>query len=175
MPRLFFILAALSLCPATAIAAPPAKKAAGKASKPAPPPPVEAPAPAETGPVFVYVMPIVDGVHSLADAAMNAGEKALKAALGEKSATVLSPDDPEADLAAAAKANKPRAFELKLTITRAPEDGLKAELLVATFPKGSLKGSWSVTGSGASAAELMEAIVPKVIADAADDLKWKAP
>ncbi len=174
MTRFFSVLAALSLCPLLAQAAPPAKKGAAKASKPAAPPP-EAPAPPETGPVFVYVMPIVDGVHALADAAMDAGEKALKAALTEKSATLLSPDDPEADLGQVPKASKPRAYELKLTISRAKDDGLKAELLVASFPSGALKGSWSVTGSGAPAAELVEAIVPKVVADAADDLKWKAP
>lgn len=175
MPRLFFVLAALSLCPLVASAAPPPKKTAGKAAKPPPPAAEPAPGPVETGPVFVHVAPIVDGVHSLADAAMDAGEKALKAALAEKSATVLSPEEPEAALAEAAKAAKPRAYQLKLTVTRAAEEGLKVELLVATFPKGSLKGSWSVTGSGAPAAELMEAIVPRVIADAAQDLQWKAP
>jgi hypothetical protein len=71
------------------------------------------------------------------------------------------------------RSKKLKGYQLGIAISPAPSEGLKADILVMTYPEKALKGSWSVSATGADVDGLLQAIVPKVIEDAGGDLDWK--
>jgi hypothetical protein len=96
----------------------------------------------------------------------------MKAALD---AFVLDAAPPEASdeaLAEAVKAKQTTGLKVKLVLTEAREQ-MRASLLVTKIPGNGLRGSWFVHASGPAADELLEAIVPAIVADAAQDLGWQ--
>jgi len=80
----------------------------------------------------------------------------------------------ESDQASAdiVRAKKTEGVRLRLTLTAAREQ-MRASLMVMKIPGGGLRGSWFVHASGPEANDLLEAIVPNIVADLADDLGWK--
>jgi HEAT repeat protein len=86
---------------------------------------------------------------------------------------VIAPAGESKSVAAALVKNKKlRAFLLRPAVM--PDGGgLKFEILVMTYPDQALQGSFNVRGKGGKPDKLLKAMVPRVVDDAADELKWK--
>ncbi|MCU0697104.1 MAG: hypothetical protein MUC96_11280 [Myxococcaceae bacterium] len=96
----------------------------------------------------------------------------MKAALEGFVLDTAAPDATDADLAAAVKAKQTVGVRVKLVLTEAREQ-MRASLLVTKIPGNGLRGSWFIHASGPAPDELLEAIVPAIVADAAQDLGWQ--
>ena len=83
------------------------------------------------------------------------------------------PTDSTEDLTDLVKARKLKtALHLRVRVTWAAEE-LTTEIMALSFPDNALRGSWRVSGKGAALPELVDAVVPSVVDDAAGDLELK--
>jgi hypothetical protein len=155
------VLLALAVSVSMAAFAGPKKK---ESAAPAPAPPA--------APTTPYVTVLPTETESEAYKALLAQADALfKQALDAFVLEYSPPAESDEAAAAAVKAKQTVGFRVKLTLVEAREQ-MRASLLVTKIPGNGLRGSWSVHASGPEAGELLEAIVPAIVADMAQDLGW---
>ncbi|MBL8921141.1 MAG: hypothetical protein JNJ54_19920 [Myxococcaceae bacterium] len=134
------------------------------------PPPAPTPV-AAAPPTYAAVLPTKSESPEYASLLDDATD-GLRAELAKYDVELAPQGEDEAAGSAAVKAKKTTGVRLQLTLTAAREQ-MRASMLVTKLPGGGLRGSWSVHASGPSAAELVEAIVPAIVEDLAQDLGWK--
>jgi hypothetical protein len=129
--------------------------------------------PAPAAPTTPYVTVLPTETESEAYEALLAQADALfKQALDAFVLEYSPPAESDEAAAAAVKAKQTVGFRVKLTLVEAREQ-MRASLLVTKIPGNGLRGSWSVHASGPEASELVEAIVPAIVADMTQDLGWE--
>lgn len=96
----------------------------------------------------------------------------VKAELAKYAIELAPVGESDDDSAKAAKAKQTTGVRVKLTLTQAREQ-MRAALLVTKIPGNALRGSWFVNASGPAPTELVDAIVPAIVADVAQDLGWQ--
>lgn len=117
----------------------------------------------------------VDDVKSdVGDDASKLAAQLLRQKLTTMGGTIAPQGESKAAATALVKSKKLRAFLLQPKVN-ADGSGLKFEILVMTYPDQALQGSFNVKGKGGKPEKLLKAMVPRVIDDAADELRWKEP
>ncbi|MFT3842487.1 MAG: HEAT repeat domain-containing protein [Myxococcaceae bacterium] len=117
----------------------------------------------------------VDEVKSdVGDDASKLAAQLLRQKLTTMGGTIAPQGESKAAATALVKSKKLRAFLLQPKVN-ADGSGLKFEILVMTYPDQALQGSFNVKGKGGKPEKLLKAMVPRVIDDAADELRWKEP
>ena len=134
-------------------------------------PVVVAPAPAVPATPYVGVLPTVSDSEEYAALLTHANEL-LKAEYDTYQLDYVPEGESDQVSADVVRAKKTEGVRLRLTLTAAREQ-MRASLMVMKIPGGGLRGSWFVHASGPAANELLEAIVPNIVADLAGDLGWK--
>lgn len=155
------ILVAVLACSLTAYAGPKKKSA----------PVVVAPPPAVPATPYVGVLPTVSDSEEYAALLTHANEL-LKAEYDTYQLDYVPEGESDQVSADVVRAKKTEGVRLRLTLTAAREQ-MRASLMVMKIPGGGLRGSWFVHASGPAANDLLEAIVPNIVADMAGDLGWK--
>lgn len=83
---------------------------------------------------------------------------------------------PKGEKPKAAKAlirkTKARGYELLAELSSLPNGGLRLSLLCFTYPDRALMGEVTVKASGAKPKDLVKALAPKVIEEAAETFEW---
>jgi len=150
------------MCSLTSLAGPKRSKAPAK-EKARP----TAPAPATP---YIGLLPTTSDSEEYAPLLARANEL-LKAEYEKYELDYVPEGESEQASAEVARSRKIEGVRLRLILTAAREQ-MRASLLVTKIPGGGLRGSWFVHASGPDNVELLEAIVPAIVADVAADLKW---
>ena len=101
-------------------------------------------------------------------------DEQLRAKLSAMGGT-LAPkgEDPKA-AKAVIKKRKMRGYELMAELSSMPNGGLRLSLLCFTYPERALMGEVTVKASGGKPKDLVKALAPKVIEEAAETFEWGA-
>ncbi len=140
------------------------------AAKPAPKPLA---APMSPGSLYVSLEPVKSKAPNVPAEKAALAEQLAKDKLAQLGASFAPAGEEKAAALELIKSKKLKGYQLAIQLFPAPSDGLKADVLVMTYPEKALKGSWSVSANGADVDGLLQAIVPKVLEDAAGDLDWR--
>lgn len=132
-----------------------------------------APAPAPAAPAAPYVGVLPSETEAEAyKPLLGQADALMKAALDAFVLDFATPGESDEASAEAVKAKQTTGLKVKLVLTEAREQ-MRASLLVTKIPGNGLRGSWFIHASGPAPNELLEAIVPAIIADVAQDLGWQ--
>jgi hypothetical protein len=126
------------------------------------------------GAVYLSLAPVEDHGANLSRPLIELAETAMRDKLAALRVALAPVNEGKKEAATFVRTRNLRAFELRLRIGPGPgARGLKAELLIMTYPDQALKGAWNVKGGGGRAESLIKLMVPRVLDDAAADLEWK--
>lgn len=95
----------------------------------------------------------------------------LKAKLLKMGAVFAPADEPKANAQKVIKAKKLKGFMLATTVDPLPS-GIQLTLVCLSYPDKILKGQISVKAAGGSQADLIKALAPRAVDDAADEFEW---
>lgn len=98
-------------------------------------------------------------------------EDRIRAKLARIGALIAPPDESKAAAQKILKAKKLKGFLLMTTVD-AVGPGLSVTLVCFSYPEKVLKGQVSVKAGGAAPPELIKALAPKAVEDAADEFEW---
>jgi hypothetical protein len=99
-------------------------------------------------------------------------DERLRAALTTLGVTLAPAGETKAQASAVIRAGRLKGFVVNPELSTHPPSGLKLSLLVLTYPDRSILGEVSVKASGAGPSELIRALAPKVVEEAADTFDW---
>jgi hypothetical protein len=99
-------------------------------------------------------------------------ERVLQQKLAQLGAVVAPNNESFASAETALQTMALSGYRLRLQLSFEAKKA-SVEMLVTTYPAGSLKGSWRVSGANADLPDLIDAIVPGVVNNAATELGWK--
>jgi hypothetical protein len=117
----------------------------------------------------------VDEVKSdVGDDASKLAAQLLRQKLTTMGGAIAPAGETKAQASSLVKSKKLRAFLLQPKVN-SDGPGLKFEILVMTYPDQALQGSFNVKAKGGKPDKLLKLMVPRVIDDAADELKLKEP
>ena len=111
-------------------------------------------------------------VGAMTDAQVQAVELKVRKRFGEMRVAQSYADEAPSAVTALMKLRKIKAYQLRILLTWA-DDKFTTEIMALQYPEMSLRGSWRVSGSGGELQELVDAVVPSVVDDAAADLELK--
>ena len=124
------------------------------------------------GALYIWVGPVVDKQDVPNPATVKLAQERLLAALAAMGAVVAPPQETKAQALEVLRAQHRKGFVLNPELhTHAPA-GLRMSLLVLTYPERSILGEVSVKARGASAPDLIRALTPKILEEAADTFDW---
>lgn len=124
--------------------------------------------------LYVAIAPVVDKSGALSSDALRMAEELLRARLSKLGAIFAPPGESKASAQALIRARKLRGWMVRMQFQPHAGNGLKVNLLCLTYPEQALKGDYAVKASGGKAVDLIRAMVPRVVEDAAEDLEWRA-
>ena len=126
-------------------------------------------------PVQFYVMlvPLKDATGSLSPGLLKLTEARLRRALRREGAALAPEKETEAEARAVLHKRKLVGYRLIIEVREAPSNGLKLAVLGLRYPGKQLLGSISVQGTGAEPGDILAALAPSAIEEAASSFKWK--
>jgi hypothetical protein len=125
-----------------------------------------------TGAVYVSIEPVLDKQDRPNPAWVKLAEERLHAALGAMGVTLAPPGETKAAAASVVRGRHMKGFALNPELHTYPPSGLRMSILVLTYPDHSILGEVSVKASGAGPPDLIRALAPKVIQEAAETFDW---
>ncbi|MFL5320642.1 MAG: HEAT repeat domain-containing protein [Myxococcaceae bacterium] len=99
-------------------------------------------------------------------------EQRLRTKLQRMGAMFAPADEPKSAAQKVLKAKKLKGFMLQTTVEPVGSSGLQLTMVCFSYPENSLKGQVSVKAQGAGPAQLINALAPKAVDDAADEFEW---
>jgi hypothetical protein len=121
---------------------------------------------------YVRIDPIVNAKRTVSRAELLRAELILQQKLTQLGAVVAPNNESSASAETALKTMAVPGYRLRLQLSFEAKKA-SVEMLVTTYPSGSLKGSWRVSGTNAELSDLIDAIVPGVVDLAGSELAWK--
>lgn len=121
--------------------------------------------------VYVALAPIANKANLPAELIQFAEEqlRAKVTALGGS----LAPAGEDPKVAkAVVKKMRARAYELVAELSSLPDGGLRLSVVCFSYPERTLQGEVSVKGKGGKPKDLVRALAPKVIEEAAETFGW---
>jgi hypothetical protein len=124
------------------------------------------------GAVYVFVSPVLDKEDRPNAGNVRMVDERLRAALTTLGVNLAPVNETKAQATAVIRAGRLKGFVVNPELSTHAPAGLKLSLLVLTYPDRSILGEVSVKASGAGASELIRALAPKVVEEAADTFDW---
>jgi hypothetical protein len=129
-------------------------------------------APARPPELYIQMLPIADKTKTLDAELVRLADERLRAKLATMGTLFAPAKETKAAAKKVLKARKLKGYQLKVELQPAPSDGLKLHVVCFTYPEKTLLGEVDVKASGAKAADLIRALAPKVIDEAAETFEW---
>ncbi|MDQ3264605.1 MAG: HEAT repeat domain-containing protein [Myxococcota bacterium] len=121
---------------------------------------------------YIQMRPVQDKNSRLGSELVQLTESHLRAKL-EKMGSVFAPDRESKSAAKSViKSKRLKGYSLKVELEETSSGGLKMNVVCFTYPEQSLLGQVQVKASGAKAADLIRALAPKAIDEAASTFDW---
>jgi hypothetical protein len=124
--------------------------------------------------LYIFMAPVADKTSKLPPEVVKLTEERVKASLQAMGGVFAPSNETRAAAKRVLKSKKLKGFMLKVELDSAPAGGLKLNLVCFTYPEKSLLGQVNVKASGAQAADLVRALAPKVIEEAAETFNWSS-
>lgn len=125
--------------------------------------------------LYLMLDPVQDEGGSLSADDLALAESLLRGELAKLGASFAPPGESKAAAASALRSKKLKGFMLKPKANGSGAGALELRMMVLTYPEQSIKGTVKVKASakGAKPPVLLKVMVPKLVADAADEYGWK--
>jgi hypothetical protein len=124
------------------------------------------------GAVYVYLAPVLDKEDRPNPLLVKLAEERVHAALIAMGVAIAPAGETKAAATAIIRGKHMKGFVLNPELHTYPPSGLRMSILVLTYPDKSILGEVSVKASGAGPPDLIRALAPKVIEEAADTFDW---
>jgi len=122
---------------------------------------------------YIALTPVVDRAGVPSDV-LKLAEDRLRAKL-QKVGALLAPSDEKKNAAhSVIKEKKLKGFMLMPELHSLPGGGIKLHMICLTYPEKALLGEVNVKASGGGAKDLIRALAPKAIDEAADTFDWSS-
>lgn len=115
---------------------------------------------------------VVDRTSSLTPDLVRLAEQRLKRKLAAEGALLAGPSDSKAAAKSVLKQRRIKGFRLSAELHPLPGGGLRLALVCMTYPEQSILGQVNVKAAGAKPADLIRALAPKAIQEAAATFDW---
>jgi hypothetical protein len=125
--------------------------------------------------LYVSLAPLLDRLTPPDPDLLKLAEAELRAKLEAMGAVWAPPGESLAEAKRVLKEKKLTGVTLVLTVQHTSAGALKLTALCMSYPEKRLLGELSSKAKGASDAELIKVLVPKVLEDAAKEFQWSAP
>lgn len=123
-------------------------------------------------PRLYVALGLKDKTGSLSPELVKITEERLKRRLIHAGALLAPPKEPKKAAQGVLKKNSIRGYQLNIEISSTEGGGLRLAVLCLRYPDMALLGQVDVQASGAEPAELLKALIPKAIEDAAETFEW---
>jgi hypothetical protein len=123
--------------------------------------------------MYVMLAPLQDATGTLSAELMKLAEARLRRALFQAGAALAPPKESEAEARGVLRKRKLSGYRLVPEVRPGPSGGLKLSALCVRYPGKQLLGNVEVQGGDAEPAELLAALAPRLVEEAATAFKWK--
>jgi hypothetical protein len=123
---------------------------------------------------YIQILPVQDKSARLGDELVRYTEERLKAKLEKMGSMFAPPRESKAAAKLVIKSKRLKGYVLKIELDEAPSGGLRMQVVCFTYPEQSLLGQVQVKASGGKAADLIRALAPKAIEEAASTFDWRS-
>jgi hypothetical protein len=124
------------------------------------------------GAVYVVLAPTEDKQDKPNPTLAKLTDDRLRAALTSKGVTVAPPGQSRDDSLSAVRAQHLKGFDLRPELHSAPQKGLQLQMFGLTIKDGQLLGQVGATARGPPPPDLIRALAPKLVDEAADEWNW---
>lgn len=122
--------------------------------------------------LYIQMLPVMDKTSKLGRELVQLTETQLRSKL-QKMGSVFAPAKESKTAAKSViKSKRLKGYSLKVELDETPTGGIKMNVVCFTYPEQSLLGQIQVKASGAKAADLIRALAPKAIDEAASTFDW---
>lgn len=133
-----------------------------------------APADAPPPELYIQMLPIADKTSTLTAELVQLAEERLRVELVAMGTLFAPEKETKAAARTVLKKRKLKGYQLKVELQPAPSNGIKLHVVCFTYPERSLLGEVNVKASGAKAADLIRALAPKAMEEAAATFDWRS-
>jgi hypothetical protein len=123
---------------------------------------------------YIQILPVQDKTSHLGDELVRYTEERLKAKLEKMGSMFAPPRESKAAAKSVIKSKRLKGYVLKVELDEVPAGGLRMQVVCFTYPEQSLLGQVQVKASGGKAADLIRALAPKAIEEAASTFDWRS-
>jgi hypothetical protein len=124
--------------------------------------------------LYISMAPVADRSSKLPPEVVKLTEERVRARLQAMGGVFAPSNESRAAARKVIKSRKLKGFMLKVELDSTPAGGLKVNLVCFTYPEKSLLGEVNVKASGGQAADLVRALAPKVVEEAAETFNWSS-
>ncbi len=124
--------------------------------------------------LYIALLPVQAKSTKVGADLLKLAEERLKAKLSTLGSLFAPPDENKSAARSFIKGKGLKGYALKVEIDETPTGGLRMNVLCWTYPDQALQGQVSVKASGGQPADLIRALAPKAIEDAADTFDWSS-
>ncbi|MGQ0507452.1 MAG: HEAT repeat domain-containing protein [Myxococcaceae bacterium] len=124
--------------------------------------------------LYIAILPVLLKSNKLAPDLGKLAEERLRAKLATMGTVFAPPDESKNTARSVIRGKNLKGYALKVEIDETPSGGLRMNILCWTYPDQALQGQVSVKASGAQPEDLIRALAPKAIEDAADTFDWSS-
>lgn len=115
---------------------------------------------------------VTDRTSSLSPELIHLAENRLKRKLSSEGAFLAPANDSKAAAKSLQKQRRIKGYRLSAEVHAVPGGGLRLALLCMTYPEQSILGQVDVKAAGAKPADLLRALAPKAVEEAAATFEW---
>jgi HEAT repeat protein len=124
--------------------------------------------------LYISMSGVTDKTSHLPPEVLQLTEEKIRARL-QALGGVFAPDgETKAAARSVLKKQRLKGFMLRVELDTTPSGGLKVNLVCFTYPERNLLGEVNVKASGGKPADMIRAMAPKVIDEAADTFNWSS-
>jgi hypothetical protein len=124
--------------------------------------------------LYISIGPIADKTATLGDDLVKLAEDRLRNKLVAMGGVFAPAKETKAAAKSVIKAKQLKGFYLRVELDRTNTGGLRLNLICFTYPDRSLLGEVNVKASGGQPADLIRALAPKAVEEAAETFDWSS-
>jgi hypothetical protein len=124
--------------------------------------------------LYIAMAPVADKTASLPPEVVKLTEERVRARLQAMGGVFAPSNESRAAARKVIKSKRLKGYMLKVELDSTPAGGLRVNLVCFTYPEKSLLGEVNVKASGGQAADMVRALAPKVIEEAAETFNWSS-
>jgi len=124
--------------------------------------------------LYISMTHVADKTSRLPPELLQLTEDRLRARIASMGGVFAPEGETKSTARAVLKKQRLKGFMLKVELDSTPAGGLKVNLVCFTYPDRNLLGEVNVKASGGQVADMIRAMAPKVIDEAADTFNWSS-